>query len=250
MKKYRPYLQILYYVIGVLIFFWVWFVFAKIYNKELILPNPIEVIKSLFDLFTESEFYSALVGTLLRTVASFFVALLLAIILAILGSIFKPVNSVLSPIISVLRVTPTMSVILLIIVFVSSSVGPTIIGFLIAFPLLYQSVYFGINGIDNRVLEFAKVYNLKKSTIVKSIYFPYALPELLSSVKTTFPLNLKVVIAAEVIAQTRKSMGLMMQMSKIYLEIDYLFAYTLVAIIIGIAFELIVGYFEKKVRVK
>ena len=50
-------------------------------------------------------------------------------------------------------------------------------------------------------------------------------------------LNVKLVIAAEAIAQTRLTLGMLMQSAKINLETGRLFAYTIIAILISCLLE-------------
>ena len=79
------------------------------------------------------------------------------------------------------------------------------------------------------------------------MYIPQALPSVFTSIKSSIGLNLKIVISAEVIAQTADSMGLYMQLARINLDTAILLAWTVVAIVIGGIVESIVALVAKKV---
>ncbi|MEG1608947.1 MAG: hypothetical protein RR348_03690, partial [Clostridia bacterium] len=53
-------------------------------------------------------------------------------------------------------------------------------------------------------------------------------------------LNFKLIISAEVLAQTRNSIGVNMQFAKQYLETAQLIAWTIIAIVVGALLELTV----------
>ena len=82
--------------------------------------------------------------------------------------------------------------------------------------------------------------------LFRSLYIPQTLPLVFTSIKSSIGLNLKLIISAEVLAQTADSMGLYMQLAKINLDTAVLLAWTLVAILLGGLFEGIVTLIQKK----
>ena len=78
------------------------------------------------------------------------------------------------------------------------------------------------------------------------MYIPQALPSVFTSIKSSIGLNLKIIISAEVLAQTADSMGIYMQLAKINLDTAILLAWTIVAIVIGGIIEGIVSLVAKK----
>ena len=92
----------------------------------------------------------------------------------------------------------------------------------------------------------ANVYKIKESKKITRIYFPHVLKPTIISVSSLFNLTIKIVIASEAMAQTSKSLGKLMQFSKINLEIEELFALSIVAVILGSFIEFII----KKIGLK
>ena len=66
------------------------------------------------------------------------------------------------------------------------------------------------------------------------------------SVGTGLSLNLKLMVAAEVLAATAKSIGNMLNNGNYYLEIPKMFALTLVVIVAGLLIEVIFGALAKR----
>jgi ABC-type nitrate/sulfonate/bicarbonate transport system permease component len=76
--------------------------------------------------------------------------------------------------------------------------------------------------------------------MVFSLYLPNIAPAFFDSIRSTLSFNVKIIISAEVLAQTRKSMGIMMQISKSRLETADLLAWTLAAIVLSYLLEIVI----------
>lgn len=239
LQKIKNYLNILYPIIALAIFIIAWYVMSRIIDIELILPSPAKSFSLLGDLFKDTVFWQAVGGTLIRTLISFFVSMFFALLFAVLSTLFKPVYYFLSPIIIISRAVPTMSVILLSIIWFTSNITPMFIALLIIFPMLYSQFYSSFSNIDRDLIEMSKLYNVSKTHMVTKFFIPYILPQYFDSVRSAISLNVKLIIAAEVLAQTQKSMGVMMQISSIYLETALLLAWTIAAIILSYLLEMI-----------
>ena len=219
----------------------VWAICAKVKGKPLVMPMPSVVLARFFALGSEAGFWSSVGATLLRTLICFVNSFAIAILFAALGGLFKPVHRLISPIVSLLRSAPTVAVILILYAFMSSDEMAIAVGFLIAFPIMYSALYSAITSVDKDLLEMAKVYKIKPLEVVRSIYMPTIAPSLFDASKSTLSLTLKVVVAAEILACVSKSIGGKIQTANATFEVEYLFAWTLVAIVFGFVLEGIVS---------
>ena len=75
---------------------------------------------------------------------------------------------------------------------------------------------------------------------------PQILPSALYSAGAGLSLNLKLMVAAEVIAQTAVSLGYLLNKSKVYFEIADMLAIVAFAVITGAAIESAFGAIAKK----
>lgn len=221
-----------------------WAIFAALVKIELIVPSIGVTLKKLFSLLSQKNFYVAVGNTVLRSVISFALGAFFALICSIL-SLNRTVYLLLSPIIKIMRSVPTMSIILLTVVWLKPTTSPILIAFLINFPIMYSGFSSGIRSVDKDLIEMSKVYSVPLKTQIFSLYVPQILPTALDNMQSSLSLTLKIVISAEVIAQTRNSMGIMMQLARGYLATDELLAWTIVAIVIGYLFELMIFGIKK-----
>ncbi|NLZ24898.1 MAG: ABC transporter permease subunit [Clostridiales bacterium] len=231
----------------------VWAAAAAAVNKPLILPGVSEVLKEFFLLLKEKAFYKGVGWTLLRTLEAFLLSVVLGLAFAVIGALVKPIRKTFEPIATAMRAVPTMAVILLSVLWLDYDEAPVLIGFLICFPLLYSSFLNAFLSVDKDLIEMAKVFKVKKTDTVRYIFIPSILPSALSSMKSVVSLCLKVTIASEVIAQTKTSIGVMMQMASMRFDIAKLMAWTVSAIVLSFVLEglfALAMYFIGRVRWK
>lgn len=193
----------------------------------------IKIIKS-------QNFITTVTATLTRVIIGFLISFISALILGILSGVFKPVYYLLRPIIVIQKATPTMAIILLAIIWLKSEWAPILVGFLIIFPIIYTTVIQGIESVDVKLIEMARVYKLSMLTVMKDIYIPSIKSSLMSTSSSTIGLNLKVIIAAEVLSQPSASIGTSFQIEKANLNTAGVFAWVLVSIIIAGGFDFII----------
>lgn len=232
-------------LITVGVFILIWYIAAIAVDIELILPRPALVFKELLALISGKTFWTAVGGTLSRSFTGFAISFALAMILAVAGFAIKPIHRAFSPLVIISRAIPTMSVILLSLIWLTSQTSPILISSLIMFPMFYSDFYSALNNIDKGVIDMAKLYKVGAKDIVTRLYIPNILPSVLDSVRSGISFNVKIVIAAEVLAQTRQSMGISMQISRVMLDTASLLAWTAVAVAISYALELIVELIKR-----
>lgn len=246
-KAIKKYLNIFSPLLSLAIFIAVWQIVAEIVDIEIILPTPIEALKQLAALAVSKEFWTAVSGTLGRAMLSFAISMGAALALAALSTFFKPISRLLSPLVIITRAMPTMSVILLSLIWFTSQITPLFIAFLIIFPTLFTAFYSSFTEIDGDLIEMAKVYKVGWRQKLTKLYLPAIYPSFFDAVRSAVSLNIKLVIAAEVLAYTKESMGVMMQFSKAYLETASLFAWTIAAVALSYLLEMLVALIKKSV---
>lgn len=95
----------------------------------------------------------------------------------------------------------------------------------------------GINSVDIKLLQMAKVFKFSKAKKIKYIYIPTVFPQLISTVKTGMGLAWKSGVAAEILCSPKYSIGGEIYSAKTYLKTEDVFAWTIVVIILSIIFE-------------
>lgn len=229
--------NILYPVAALGAVFGIWAAVSAAKNNPVILPPLGEIFAELGRLLGDADSWKAAGMTLLRILGSFALSFTAAALLAAAGVAVKPLHKFLSPIVTVLQAAPTMAVILLAVIWLDGSEVPLLIGFLICFPLLYSSIRSAIEHVDKDLLQAAELYRVSWKDKMTHIYAPEMFPLVADGARSTVSLAVKVVIAAEVLAQTKTSIGLEMQFASILFNVSTLLAWTILAIALSFLLE-------------
>ena len=229
--------NVAYPLISLVLVLGIWWIVSAVKDKPLVLPAPDKVIVEFFKLFGGVSFWRSVGLSLLRTVICFAISFVMAFAVAVVAGLWTPIHKVMSPIISILRSAPTLAIILIMMLWLDGQTAPVFVGFLIAFPLLYQGIYTAIVGVDKDLVEMAKFYKVKPRDIVFGLYAPEIAPQVFDVSKSTISLTLKVIIASEVLTYAKDSIGLEMQKANQAFDVAVLLGWTLVAILLSFVFE-------------
>ena len=223
----------------------IWKLISLIINSAIILPSPESTAVSLCNLVRTREFFLIILSSLQRGIIGFILAFILGTAVGFFAGFNKIFYKLLEPFLVIIRSTPVMSIILIALIWFRANNVPIFASFLMSFPIICTNVIEGIRNIDIRLIQMAKIYKIKKWRIIGEIYFPSLVPFLIAAVSTAFGIGWKVVIAAEVLSQPKYAIGTSLQLSKIYLNIDEVFAWTIIAILLGYIFEKLIRLVEK-----
>ena len=220
--------------------FWLllWWVAATFgVKQELLLPSPIQVLIRLKELTSQGAFWTSTFISLCRIFSGIFCALLLGVLCGILTAHIPPLKALLSPILAIIKATPVASFIILALVWISRGKLPVFIAALMVLPIIWTNIEQGIQQIDPKLLEMAKVYRFSPLKRLIHITIPSILPYFAAACKTSLGLAWKAGIAAEVLATPSNSIGKELFEAKTFMETTDLFAWTLTVILLSICME-------------
>jgi len=224
----------------------IWHVAAWFIAKPLILPSPQVALANLFLLVGSGEFWRHVAATFTRGLFAFGLSLGIAIVLGLLAGKFQTVEALFRPVMVCLRSTPSMSFIILALLWFRGSNVSIFVITLMVLPLLFQNVVEGIRSIDSELLEMATLYRVKKSRLLLKLYLPSILPFLAAGVSNGLGLTWKVSIAAEVLAYPAWGIGTQMDTARVYLQTEMVFAWTAAVIGIGLIFDYLTDYLLRR----
>lgn len=225
----------------------VWQIEAKKIDNEFILTDVGATFKALLELFKEKAFYKSLGDTIARTLIAFGVSFVIATALAFLSRISKRADVMISPIISVIRSLPTIAVVVLLLLWTNSKIAPIIVTMLVVLPTTYSSMRDAFFTVDDELITVLKLYNVPMRELLFKVYIPQVLPPTLLAIGGGIALNLKLMVAAEVIAQTANSLGNLLNEAKHYYEIASMIAVVVVSVVVGLVVESAFRFASKKV---
>lgn len=229
--------NLLYPVVTVVVMIAVYWLAAAIIDEVFILPSPTVTVGEMFRLMTLKTFWGAYFSTLARSVVGFLISFTLAAFLAIVAANITAFEKLLRPLMAFLRALPTMAAVLLLTIWMSAKITPVIIALLVIMPVLYSAMYAAFRASDEKLAVMSRAFRVPKKKRILKLYLPSALPMIASSGMGALSLNLKLVIAAEILALTSSSLGSLMLLAKNYLEMPTLLALNLMAAFTGIALE-------------
>ena len=237
---------------GALFWLAVWYIAAAAVDKELLLPSPVAVLKRLGELSLTADFYITTAFSVIRVVSGIALATALGLILSLITHVSRIADALIKPLITVIKATPVASFIILALVWISRDRLPIFIALLMVLPVVWTNLREGLNRIDPKLIEMAKVFKSTPWQTLKHIYMPSVLPYFTASMRTSLGLAWKAGIAAEVLALPKKAIGKQLFDSKSYLETTELFAWTvaviILSLIIELAFEAVVKSYQRKRR--
>ena len=211
-KNSRSLWNVLSFCFGILFLLLVWWVVStalKAHGSG-ILKDPLTTIARLFALlFSENPgiTWNAIGWSLARLCLGLIGSFLLSAVLGTLAGLFPAVRSFLIPIVGFARTIPTAAVVLVlsVVFLVPGRLGfadfiPSVLTFLVAFPLFYEAFLSGITSLDADT-EQALILDAGKRSprAVFEVLWPMSIPQIRMAAAQGLGLSLKVTIMSEVL---------------------------------------------------
>lgn len=229
----------------------VWAVAYQKVGNELLVPSLSDSLEEGWRLLRLSAFWKGWAASLIRSFRAFWLSFAFAAVLAVLAYLYPALAAFLSPVVSALRSMPVLAVLLLLLSFLGAENAPVAVAFLSLFPILYTGIWSGLSSVDRGLIDVSRVQGTPVYRRVFAIYLPLSAPYILREAGAALSFALKVVVSAEVLANTTQSMGGMLQEARLY-SVPQLFALVAVTFVTGLALEAIVSclthWAEKKIR--
>lgn len=225
-----------FYLYGIVFLIIIWFALAYIFkDNSFVFPNPIDTIKYTLYLLGKTYTYICIYNSLKLMIVGFGLAFVFGVVLGIISGNSKKIFYCISPFMVVLRSFPTVSLIYLFIVIFGYEYAPALLVCVIALPIIYQGVLYGIENIESNLVESIRIdgANIFEENLFLKI--PLSIPSIVSSIVSSFSLSFKVEIMAEVISGGYvKGIGSAINGARISdpTNMTSVFAYSLIAILV------------------
>ncbi|MCQ2524955.1 MAG: ATP-binding cassette domain-containing protein [Lachnospiraceae bacterium] len=233
-------------IVIIAIWLLIWQILSLVINNSIVLAGPLNVfialIKNLFSL----QFYLRILNSTAMIFLGFFLATILGIILSGLSYKYGIIEDFLKPLMVAIKSVPVASFVVILLIWFGSVRLSVYIAFLIVLPNIYVATLEGLGHHDKNFKNLAGICKLQPVDQIKYLYWPAVYPYLVSGMKTSIGLAWKSGVAAEVIGMSKNTLGERLYVSKVYLENDELFAWTLVVVFLCFAFEKIVIFLVER----
>ena len=213
-----------------------WELLALVVNDNYFLPDVIETSRSLVSILVSGSFFKVIFTAFYRVFSGLILGILTGILIAVLCHRFDIVDTILSPIISIMKATPVACIIVLLWIRMNYTEIAVFVVVLMVLPIVWQNVYDGLKSIDKSMLEVTEVFELSKLDKIKVLIIPSVLTYLLPAIVTSVGLAWKAEVAAEIM--TNSNMGrLIYDFKTVSYDTASIFAWTVVIVTFSIIFE-------------
>ena len=231
----------------VLIWLVIWQVLALVVNNSILLSGPVDTVKALIGLGSEVTFYISVGKTAGKILLGFLIGMCLGTVLSVLSYRFSIVKEFLSPFVSVIKSIPVVSFIIIALIWAGSSNVTIIVASVISFPIFYKNILEGLSVTDQKMLDMAKVFDMKTSKKIRYIYLPSLSSHIKSAISLAIGMAFRGGITAEVVGQPLRSIGNGLYRAKINLATSEMLAWTFTAVLTAFLIEKLISLIVKKV---
>lgn len=240
--------RLAYGLLGVLVACAVWQLASTKIGVSLVLPGPSEVAHAFFTLMWKSTFWKAVWGTFERVLMAFVISLVLGFCTGMIAGLNTPFRDMIAPFITIIRATPVMALILILMFWFPAGQVPVVSAMLMAYPVVHTSLYQGTIGTDKNLLEMARIFKVPKHTVFFRLRLPAVRGHLASAAKNCLGLCWKVIVAGEVLSQPRFALGTGLQSARLSLDTAGVFAWAITSIALCGISEFLLGLVTKKLQ--
>lgn len=219
--------------------FWLiaWQLAAMALGQRLLLASPVATLLRFGELAQTAAFWRSALFSTGHILCGFGLASASGLLLAGLSARFDWMRQLLSPPLTAIRSVPVASFIIVALIWIPSRRLSVLISFLIALPVLYESVLSAIGQADPMLIEMARIFHISPLNRLLHLYLPAVLPPLRAAACVAMGLAWKSGVAAEVIGISSGSIGEKLYKAKIYLATPDLFAWTLTIVLLSMLCE-------------
>ncbi len=219
--------------------FWlgVWSLAAACIGQSILLPSPLAVGSKMLQLAAGPQFWQITAASLGRIVLGLAAGGALGVGLAGLTRSFRWADLLISPALRVVRATPVVSFILLVLLWTRRDLVPAVIAAMMVTPVVWGGVSQGLGEVDPKLLEMAKLCRFSRWKTILLVHIPSVWPYLLSALTTGMGLAWKSGVAAEVLCTPKRAIGTQMQYARSAIDNPALFAWTILVVALSLALE-------------
>jgi sulfonate transport system permease protein len=168
------------------------------------LPPPPVVLDAAIGLWRRGLLQQDILATVLRVVEGFALGSAVAIALAGLTGLSRRAEAMLGPTLQALRTVPTLAWAPLLLLWIGIDEAPkiTLVAIGAFFPV-YVNLVAGITGVDRKLVDVARIFDLSGWDTARRVVLPAALPELLTGLRLGATQAWLFVVVAEFFGSSR-----------------------------------------------
>ncbi|HJF01616.1 ABC transporter permease [Flavonifractor plautii] len=216
------------------------------YKWPTIFATPAMVLSALVDKAASGILWEHMWASLSRVLSGFAIAFVVSIPVAFLMAWYDPFRHVVEPWIQFIRNIPPLAYVFLIIAALGvGQISKVTVIFIAAFLVMVITIYQGVKGVDTTLIKAARVLGAKQSDIFFKVTIPASTPFILVAARLGLSTAMTTLMASEIVGGDR-GLGMMIQQASSYFQRDVMLMGIILLGIIGICFEKIVRFLERR----
>ena len=212
--------------------------------SPVVLPSPMEVLRSIPTLFTERGLVASTAATLRRVLSGFGLAILVGVPLGILAGAYRILDALTGPISVFLRNIPVAVLIpLTILWFGIDETQKTMFIFIATAPFVFFDAVRAVAGVHDRYVETAQTLGASPRQVVTKVLIPLAMPDVYDSLRNLFGLAFGYIMLAELVNAERGLGNLLMTSQRRGLT-EHIFAILIVIGLLAYGIDRLLYWFQ------
>ncbi|QRG07175.1 ABC transporter permease [Xanthobacter dioxanivorans] len=210
-----------------------------------VLPSPAEIIAAYAELIRTGELQAAIPASLARALTGLALGASVGLVLGLFAGLWRVGEELFDAPLQMLRTIPFIAMIPLFIIWfgIGEQAKIALIFGATIFPV-YLNTYSGVRGVDQKLIEAARVFGLSHGRIATRVIIPTALPSILVGLRFAAGVSLLALVAAEQI-NARSGIGLILINANQNQRTDIIIAGIIVYALLGIAIDLVMRVVER-----
>jgi sulfonate transport system permease protein len=211
------------------------------------LPPPPVVLDAAIGLWRRGLLQQDIVATTVRVLEGFVLGSAVALVLGVFTGLSRRAEYALEPTLQALRTVPTLAWAPLLLLWLGIDEPPkvTLVAIGAFFPV-YVNLVAGITGVDRKLVDVARVFDLGQWEIARRVVLPAALPELLTGLRLGATQAWLFVVVAEFFGSSH-GLGFRLTDSQQSTRVDFMFVAIVVLAVLGKLSDMLIRAIEGRV---
>lgn len=213
--------------------------------SPVILPSPLEVLRSIPALFTERALLQSAAATLQRVITGFGLAIVVGVPLGIVAGAYRIFDALTGPISVFLRNIPIAVLIpLTILWFGIDETQKTMFIFIATVPFVFFDTVRAIASVHDRYVETAQTLGATPRQVITKVLIPLAMPDVFGSLRNLFGLAFGYIMLAELV-NARHGLGYLLMTSQRRGLTEHIFAILIVIGLMAYGIDRLLYFFQR-----
>jgi len=215
-------------------------------TKEMILPAPLTIARSIGTLLVSGEFWHDMAVSGQEFAIGFGLAIVVGLVLGLVMGWFATLQKVLDPFVNFLNSTPRIALAPLFIIWFGIGIWSkvAVIFFGAVFPIVITTMA-GVMNLDPLLLRAARSFGASNMQMFRTVALPGAVPYILSGLRLGVAHALTGVVVGEFIA-ANAGVGLLMVRAAQFYDTPTVFAGVVIVASLGLLFTSLLGLAERR----